>query len=38
MENWYQRGEVVGVTKPDHVVLRLLKLACGRNLEEFVEG
>jgi hypothetical protein len=34
-ENWYQRSGVVAVTKPDCVVLKPLRLVCGRNLEEW---
>jgi hypothetical protein len=32
-ENWYQRSGVVAVTKSDPVVLKLLELVCGKNLE-----
>jgi hypothetical protein len=34
-ENCYQRSDAVAMTKPDHVVLKLLELVCGKNLEEF---
>lgn len=33
--NWYQKNEVVAVAKPDHAVLKPLKLVCGSNREEF---
>lgn len=32
-EKWF-----VPVTKPDHVVLKPLELACGRNMETFGEA
>jgi hypothetical protein len=37
-ENWSHRSGVVGLTKPDHVVLSPSELVYQRNLEEFRDG